>query len=79
MQKHGNMLRLIFFVPLMPAAWFGDITLFWMLWAAFGVCLTYWKFVKYQKANDAAYQVVKAESDKTFICLRCGEFYKPLD
>lgn len=83
MNRIGSWILLVFFVPLMIATFaassFSEVGLFWKVWAGLGVAIAAWSGAKFEKAADASYRQATADYEKTYMCLRCGTFYKPFD
>lgn len=83
MKQGGHVLLLVFFVPLLIATFaapsFSEVALVWKAWAALGFVLMAWLNFKFDKKAELDFQQAKADYDKTYMCIRCGTFYKPFD
>ena len=83
MKQSGGVLALIFVVPLFVAtaaygSW-AETGFFWKAWAALGFTLMVWLNYKFDKTQEENFEQIKADYEKTYMCLRCGHFYKPFE
>lgn len=83
MKKMGHALLLVFFTPLVIAllangSW-GETGFFWKAWAGSGFAIMAWLNHRFDKQQQQTFQQAMAEYEKTFMCLRCGQFYKPFE